>query len=530
MEKKSIQICYFVPFLFYVFTFSSCMEPRVTTRIINIGDNRTTKKSTSAYVLECDGWNTYFDIPDIPEGSGYTTLNVEWTWKSPNGTEAFVQLGNDDYNNASSSIYHSEQDTWLVTSGKCLAGAFFQDWTKGGDYSKCADTATRLCFYIQDRNNNWNATYGIVYIRKIWLSGWNKEWVLFEATDYYEPSYQIDYTDYRGSNCSIIVRNDSIYNVVCFHNTPSTENMISGVKAGCNGGLKKNSLFNVSHDFVLFVVKEEDYLAYKNNLSALKSNPFAMLYAYYNTDSGINTNVVYNISPYMGGQYYILLNNITKYNVELRQNGLYGEPLAFYSAYTTQTKINMKEGDYEVFPVFRKFSKRIGEIITSYPSYKYEGNDWPIFFNFSFDQNFISQEFNTQDWFNGDMFNASEKPGYAYVSIHNGNTGTSVSLYRGANAEASITSTGGKTINGGKTLAFEIPMLSLGRGKYSTSVQCAGLRIGTSIQTEELPQATLKDKKIYYLDVGGSSYYDITAKWRTYDGIIVSDYISFDDE
>lgn len=325
---------------------------------------------------------------------------------------------------------------------------------------------------------------------------------------------EIDYTDYTTEGYSITVKNDSSSNVVCFQNTPSEGNLISGVRAGAKVGLKKNSLFNNSHDFVLFVVKESDYLANKDNLAALKSNPFAMLYAYYNADSDANVNMVYTISQYMGGQYYILINNSSKYNVELRENGLYGDSLAYAGAYTTQTKINMVEGNYEIFPVFRKFSKKTGEIITSFPNYKdEEGNDWPVFFSFSLDQGTTSQEFNTQKWFNGDLFNASETPSSAYVSIHNGNTGTGVSLYQGANAEASITSTGGKTINGGKTLVFEVPMQSLGKGKYSTSAVCSGWRLGTSMKDVDIESKTLEAGKMYYIEVTGTTYVNAKADW-----------------
>lgn len=324
---------------------------------------------------------------------------------------------------------------------------------------------------------------------------------------------EIDYTDYTTEGYSVMVKNDSSSNLVCFQNTPSEGNLISGVRAGAKVGLKKNSLFTNSHDFVLFVVKEADYLANKDNLAALKANPFAMLYAYYNADSSADAYMVYTISQYMGGQYYILINNSTKYNVELRQNGLYGDSLAYAGAYTTQTKINMVEGNYEIFPVFRKYSNKIGEIITSYPKYTVDGVDYPVFYTFSLDQGTTAQEFNTAKWFNGDLFSASETPSAAYVSIHNGNSGTGVSLYQGANAPASVTSTGGKTINGGKTLVFEVPMQQLGKVKYSTSAVCSGWRIGTSMKDVDVDTVTLEAGKIYYLEVTGTTFVNIGTEW-----------------
>ena len=116
--------------------------------------------------------------------------------------------------------------------------------------------------------------------------------------------------------------------------------MISGAKGGQTTGLKlKKELFSQSGDFVLWVFTEEEYLAKKNDYDELKKAPFALLYAYYNAESDSNANMVYTISANMGGDSYILLNNPTNYNVELRQNGLYGESLAFAGANTVQTKV-----------------------------------------------------------------------------------------------------------------------------------------------------------------------------------------------
>ena len=149
------------------------------------------------------------------------------------------------------------------------------------------------------------------------------------------------------------------------------------------------------------------------------------------------------------------------------------------------------------------------------------------------DQGTTSQEFNTQKWFNGDLFNASETPSSAYVSIHNGNSGTGVSLYQGANAEASVTSTGGKTINGGKTLVFEVPMQSLGKGKYSTSAVCSGWRLGTSMKDVDIPSKTLEAGKMYYIEVTGTTYVNAKADWvmdTTDDTQLKAEVVDYDEE
>ncbi len=343
----------------------------------------------------------------------------------------------------------------------------------------------------------------------------------------------IDYTDYSKSTYSIKVYNESSKNVVCFQNTPREANLISGVKAGATVGLKKNSLFSATHDFILFVVSEEDYLANKDDLSKLDNNPFASIYAYYNAESAEATaNMVYRISKNMGGEYYILINNNTNYNVELRQNGLYGESLAFAGHNTVQTKINMIEGDYYIYPVFRKYSKKYGEIITTFPKYTKDGKDYPVAIGFSLDNETFSHEFNVSKWFDAAAMNATEAPSTAYVAIHNGNTGTGASLYKGGTAEAATTSTGGKMINTGKTLIFEVPMVDLGNHNYSSKVTVSGWEIGTPFGTERasLESIEVEAGKMYYIEIEGSTYVDMTASWKIIDGEPVAEQTHFEDE
>jgi hypothetical protein len=294
-----------------------------------------------------------------------------------------------------------------------------------------------------------------------------------------------------------------------------------------------SSLFSTSKDFIPFVVTEEDYLANKADLTKLDNTPFAQIYAYYNAESAeANANMVYTISSFMGGEYYILINNSSKYNVELRQNGLYGESLAFAGAQTTQTKIAMTTGNYEIFPVFRKFNKKAGEIMTCFPKYTINGEDYPVYFTFSLDNETTSQEFNTQAWFANVNFGGAETPSAAYVTINNGNAGTGVSLYKGANAEAAVTSTGGKTINGGKKLTFEVPMTSTGKYTYASTEKISGWRVGTSMKYVDIDPITVEAGKMYYLDVAGSTYADISAAWRVNEATNekIVDTVSFDEE
>lgn len=533
MKKYSKSLSVF-SLIFFVIVFSSCMESSIRTRIIYLdGSGGYAEPVKEPYRLYCHaGFDNYLEIPYIPEGSGYTTINAELRWEAYDGIQAAFQLM-DDTDQASSTI--NFYNYFSVVSGACLKGATYNKWVDGNALATdCADKATRLQFYIF--NNNWQPTDGIIYIKKIWLSGsWQQDLILFESTDYYyqQDYYQIDYTNYTGSDYSIKVRNESNTNVVCFKGAPSESTLISGVRAGTTCGLKydKNLFYN-SGDFVLWVITAEKYELYKAgklDYYELQRNPFALIYAYYNADSISNSNLVYTISANMGGTNYLLINNPTKYNFELRQNGLYGEALTFVPANTVQTKINLQAGDYIIYPVIRKLQRRFGEIVNWALS-----TDVNRLFYIVYSLDYYSNyEFNPYQYFDTYYLSNYAKPISAYVTVMNANNGTGVSLYRGANSEAYITSTGGRVINSGKSLAFEIPLTNYDYNKdyFPSSTVVSGWRIGNSMNQVEIPQATLEAGKMYYLDVTGNSYYDITAQWRTNtDGVIISDYINFDED
>lgn len=190
--KKYSKILSVFSLIFFVIVFSSCMESSIRTRIIYLdgsGDEYA-EPVREPYRLYCHaGYDNYLEIPYIPGGSGYTELYIEWYWESPTGTLATVQMVSDEYGKmASTTIWHGMQGEWYISSGACLAGATYTDWSSGGVEADCADSASKLQFFIQDGNNNWEAVYGTIYIQKIWLSGsWNKDRVLFEATNYSLP-------------------------------------------------------------------------------------------------------------------------------------------------------------------------------------------------------------------------------------------------------------------------------------------------------------------------------------------------------
>lgn len=339
-----------------------------------------------------------------------------------------------------------------------------------------------------------------------------------------EEEIKVDFTNY--SDFSVKVKNETSKNVVCFMGTPRETNLISGVRATDQAGLKRDpALFSETKDFVLFVVSEDDYKnAKKNNTwEELDNKPLARLYAYYNSDSANNNNI-YVISKNLGGIYKLYLNNMTKYNVELRKDGLYGPSIAYSAKQTIKTTIGVEPDDYELFPVFRKLDKTSGEIISSYPKTK-KGN--PQFFSFSLDDATTEYEIDAKD-FVGDGFKIT--PNQAQLKINN-QSKSGVSLYQGTGSTAILTSTGGKIVNSGKALTFSVDMDTLGNGVYESQRTISAWKYGSSAYKFPIPSHTFIAGKRYVLNVTGDEYDDLTATFETdEEGAILAYDINYDED
>ena len=341
-----------------------------------------------------------------------------------------------------------------------------------------------------------------------------------------ETGNGIDYTNYIGGNYSIQVKNETNKNVVCFMGTPRPENMISGAMASSTTGLRLDTgLFNKTMDFVLFVVTEEDYLDAKKKdaFKDLDNRPLARLYAYYNEDS-LNNNMVYTISKHLGGDYKLYLNNMTKYNVELRKDGLYGPALAYSAKQTIKTTIGVDADNYTLFPVFRKLDKASGEIITNYPKTA-KGN--PQFFAFSLDEKTTEFEIDAKEFITSDF---KVTPSQAQLKINN-QSKTGVGLYQGTGATATLTSTGGKYVNPGHALTYAVDMDSLGAGTYEEQRSISGWKFGTEGEKFEIPSNTFKAGYRYVVNVTGASYDDLKAEFEKDEkGDILAYEIIFEEE
>jgi hypothetical protein len=328
----------------------------------------------------------------------------------------------------------------------------------------------------------------------------------------------VDYTNHL-SNYSVKVQNNTAQKLVAFKNAPSTANLIGGVpNSGANehGLPKPSGLFTATGDFVLFLVTEQDYIDNKSNLNSLANKPFTRIYAYYNNNA--ENNIVYPISGLLGGNKRIVLQNNTGFNVELRENGVHGSVLGYAGQGTFNTTFNVDSGDYMLFPVFRKYNQNKGEIITVYPRYQGGPGDGKAkFANFSLDDSLNEYNLNAGEYVGTDFV---LKTGSAYLLINNQHS-AGLGFYVG-NGGPIITPTGGKNINSGNSLTFNIDMPKMpgSNDQYMESTQASQYKIGTSSYQESLPTFTFESDKIYTIIITGSNPYDIQLGGITYTGDI----------
>lgn len=290
-----------------------------------------------------------------------------------------------------------------------------------------------------------------------------------------ETPVGIDYNSYSGNDAALFVKNSTSKDMVLFKGTPSQNNIIGGVKAGSTSGMKKTpGLFTSAQDYIVYVVTADNYNEYKNDLTSLDATPYTTFYAVYNT-STTNENV-YEISSLLGGKYKMIVNNGSQYNVEFRNKGTSGQSLAFSLAGTYETNFALGEGEYMLFPVFRKYDKNSGEIISTFPTYasgKLSGEAKS--FEFSLDNETTEIQFNTKKWVDGIKFS----PSAAYIKIIN-NADQGLQFFKSELATPEITSAGGKRVNTGKSLMYAINMQQLASNKYEEKVIVSGYRVGTN--------------------------------------------------
>jgi len=323
------------------------------------------------------------------------------------------------------------------------------------------------------------------------------------------------------------IQNNTDKRLVAFKGLPNPNNLIGGIPAYAqNHGLPKSSaLFSKTESFVLFVVTEEDYNANKANITALVNRPFTRIFAFYNNNS--ENNLVYSINDILGGSCSIIVNNDTNFNVELRLNGVNeevgGTILGYAGAGMANTEFRVDEGNYMVFPVFRKWNEARGTIFTFFPRIP-EGQPGAgkiDYATFSLNSGHRQEVIDAHKYLNTDI---EMKTGCAYLIIQNNHSSNGLEFRKGGTIVT--TPTGGQYINRTDHMIFTILMPKLPGASmnddFLNELKLTGFSIGTTNHQVSLESHTFITDTIYQVIVSGINAYDVnlssivpvgTVKW-----------------
>ena len=317
----------------------------------------------------------------------------------------------------------------------------------------------------------------------------------------------LDYNSYP-EDCSIIVSNMSKEKLVLFKNDLFESNMIGAIgKYEQNHYLKNNKkLFSKTESFRLIAIKEEDYLKNKEDLYSLTNNPFTRVYAFYNA-TGTNE-TVYKISQDLGGDYKLIVQNTTTFDVELRKNGIEGEVIGYVPGQSANTTFNLNGGKYTLFPVFTKYNKVLDcifEVIPTYPdtSLNEQLRGFPKYDFFELgdgesidkEHTFMAADFKDNEY--------SLITGSAFITVIN-ESGISVQLKKGSSIVKTNTGSG-ETIASGKSYTYQIrfpqrPDLSYPK-EYAISKGV--YKLGTDLAYVDIADFNFASDTIYELRVTG---------------------------
>ena len=317
----------------------------------------------------------------------------------------------------------------------------------------------------------------------------------------------LDYTSHN-TDYSILVRNNTGERLVAFKGELKAEALVGGIPAHAqNHGMPKNpSLFDKTEDFPLIILTEAQYNANKSNLSSQRNTPFTRVYIFYNK-SGDNT-AVYEIAEGLGGNNSLeIINASNSINVELRVNGVAGETLGYAPAGILNTTLKLQDGNYNVFPVFKRYNKTRDVVETVYP--KGTGSNYAWFQSYSFGEGTESATMNLKTLLQSTVFTS----GAAWVYINNQTTSGGIRFVEGTNVRK--TASGLENIMSGNPKTFQIDMPKAGEGnKYVDSVEVANWKFGPSgfevaLQTSAtdatvITTMTILRDKMYTVTVTGS--------------------------
>jgi len=328
--------------------------------------------------------------------------------------------------------------------------------------------------------------------------------LLFSCSEEEKETGGIDFTSHN-TDYSIQVRNNTSERLIAFKGDLLESKLIGGIpsRATDHGLPKDPALFDKTEDFPMILLTEAQYNANKNNLNSLKNTPFTRVYVFFNK-SGDNT-IIYEIADGLGGKNeFKIINASTSINVELRLGGAAGETIGYAPAGILETTLRLHDGNYNIFPVFKRYNTFRDVVETVYP--KGSGTNYSWFRTFSFGEETTTATMNLKDI----LKDVSFVSGAAWVVVNN-QTSSGVRFVEGSNVRT--TASGLENIMSGTPRTFQIDMPKAGVNNYAASITVANWKFGPTgfevgLQTDEtnntlLSSITIEQGQMYTITVSG---------------------------
>jgi hypothetical protein len=310
----------------------------------------------------------------------------------------------------------------------------------------------------------------------------------------------VDWTSHN-ADYSILVRNNTGKELVVFKGSLQNDNIIGGIPAHTqNHGLSMNTtLFDKTEDFPMIILTKEQYEAHKNNLPSQTNTAFTRVYVFYNKND--DNNAVYEIAAGLGGNNNLIIQSpSTTLNVEIRLGGVAGETIGYAPAGMLETTLKLENGDYTVFPVFKRYNRTRDVVETVYPKTQDGTSPWFDTRTFDGSENLRNQRLDLNSVLRGLTLTS----GSAWIIVDNQTASSAIRFYEGSVPRT--TPAGYQGISNGTPITFQVDMPTVeGSRNYADSRSISNWSFGVPTRTVDLGPVTIERDKMYTVTVSGDA-------------------------
>jgi hypothetical protein len=189
-------------------------------------------------------------------------------------------------------------------------------------------------------------------------------------------------------------------------------------------------------------------------------------------------------------------------NIELRLNGVAGETLGFAPAGILETTLRLHDGNFNIFPVFKRYNPVRDLVETVFPQGTGTGFSW--FRSYSFGEGVTSATMNLRDLLQGIQFSS----GAAWVVIVNQTTSGGVRFVEGDRIHT--TATGLTNIMSGTPRTFQINMPRVGNN-YAESIEVFNWAFGAPGFEVPLQTSSSDTTLVTRLEIERDKMYTVTV-------------------